>query len=84
MIEGKAVAEYFEQHPEAKVVVESGEIQFRCWRPEFEGKRELYWRRMTIADVKYITNGGWFGEKGVFAWYYPEGVPHYMKIAEAM
>ena len=83
MLEGKAVTEYFEQHPEAREVVENSEIQFRCWRPEFGNNRELYWRKMTVDDVRYITFEGWFGERGVFAWYYPEGTPHYMKIAEA-
>lgn len=82
MLEGRAVTEYFNRHPEAKAAVESMEIQFRCWRPEFEGKREMYWRKMTLEDVRYITFEGWFGEKGVFAWYYPEGVPHYAKIGE--
>lgn len=83
MLEGKAVIDYFEQHPEARAIVENSEIQFRCWQPEFGDNRELYWRKMTVEDVKYISFGGWFGEKGVFAWYYPEGVPHYMKIGEA-
>lgn len=82
MIEGKKVKEYFDKHPEARAIVESSEIQFRCWSPEFGDNRDLYWRKMTIDDVRYITIGGWFGVKGVFAWYYPEGAPHYMKIGE--
>ena len=83
MIEGKAVLDYFEKHPEARAVVESTDVQYRCWRPEFGDNKELYWRKLTVEDVKYISVGGWCGEPGIFAWYYPEGVPHYLKIADA-
>lgn len=40
------------------------------------------YRLLTVDDISFITFEGWQGERGVFAWYYPNGVPHYMKIAE--
>lgn len=80
MLEGKDVQAYFEKHPEAREIVENTEAQFKCWQPGLSHE-EMY-RLLTIDDIKYISFGGWCGESGVFAWYYPGGVPHYMKIGE--
>ncbi len=80
MLKGKEVTAYFEGHPEARDIVESAEFQHTCWRPGL--KYEDMYRPLTLDDVKYISFGGWFGESGVFAWYYPGGVPHYLKIGE--
>ena len=82
MLKGKEVTAYFEGHPEARESVESAEFQHTCWRPGL--KHEDMYRPLTLDDVKYISFGGWFGESGVFAWYYPGGVPHYLKIGEEM
>lgn len=79
MLRGTKVKEWFEKHPEAKKTVESTEAQFKCWQPGLS--HEDMYRNLTIDDVHFISFEGWFGEKGVFAWYYPGGVPHYMKIA---
>ena len=81
MIEGNDVKIFFENHPEALEILEHTEAQFKCWRPELTHD-EMY-RLLTVEDVHFITFEGWFGEPGVFAWYYPGGVPHYLKIAEA-
>lgn len=81
MLEGKAVKEYFETHPEAVQIIENTEAQFRCWRPELT--HDDMYRFLTVDDVSFITFKGWTGERGVFAWYYPNGVPHYIKIADA-
>ena len=35
---------------------------------------------LSVSDIRYITFEGWFGESGIFAWHYPEGVPHYCRI----
>ena len=80
MLEGNEVKAYFENHPEAREVLEHTEAQFECWRPGLTHD-EMY-RLLTVDDVHFITFGGWFDEPGVFAWYYPGGVPHYLKIAE--
>lgn len=81
MLEGIEVKKFFETHPDAKKRVENTEAQFECWRPELT--HEDMYRLLTVDDIKYISFEGWFGEKGVFAWYYPGGVPHYMKVADA-
>lgn len=77
MLEGKAVRKYFTNHPEAKDIIENMEIQIKCG---FDLKYEEMYRKLNIQDVRYISFEGWFGEKGVFAWYYPMGAPHYVKI----
>ncbi len=78
MLEGAEVKEYFEKHPEAKEIIESTEAQFETWKPELSHE-EMY-RLLTVDDVKFISFEGWQGEKGVFAWYFPCGIPHYTKI----
>lgn len=78
----KAIKRYFDEHPEARAIVEHGQFQFECWRPEFEGHPEKYIRPLTVDDIHFITVGGWFGERGIFAWFYPGGVPHYVQIGE--
>lgn len=80
VLEGKEVVAYFENHPEAKEIVENTEVQDRCWQPGLQ--HEDMYRPLKLDDVRYISFGGWFGESGVFAWYYPCGVPHYLKIGE--
>ncbi len=80
MLEGKEVKAYFESHPEAVAVIENTEAQVECWRPELTHD-EMY-RLLKVDDIRYITFEGWFGEPGVYAWYYPGGVPHYTKIAD--
>ena len=82
MLEGVKVKEFFETHPAAREVVENTEAQFKCWRPELTHE-EMY-RLLTVEDIKFITFESWFGEPGVYAWYYPGGVPHYMKVADAI
>lgn len=78
MLEGKEVKDFFESHPDAKKIVENTEAQFVCWRPELS-HNDMY-RFLTVDDIHYISFEGWFGEPGIFAWYYPGGVPHYLKI----
>ena len=80
MLEGKDVQAYFKNHPEAREIIENTEAQFKCWQPGMS--HEDMYRMLTVDDVKYISFGGWCGEIGVFAWYYPCGVPHYLKIGE--
>lgn len=82
MLEGKQVKEYFENHPEAVEIIERMEMQFVIPDPEKDYKDEDIYRPLTLEDVKFITFGGWCGEAGVFAWYYPCGVPHYTQIGE--
>lgn len=74
------VRAWFDGHPEARELLESTEFQWRCWRPEFE--HGDYYRLLTVDDVRRVTQGGWFDEPGTFAWYYPDGVPHYMCVEE--
>lgn len=81
MLEGNDVKAYFENHPEAKNTLEHIEAQFECWRPGLS--HEDMYRFLTVEDVRFITFKGWFDEPGVYAWYYPGGVPHYAKIADA-
>lgn len=80
MLEGKEVKAYFENHPEAKATLERTELQFECWRPGLS-HNDMY-RLLTVEDVRFITFSGWFDEPGVYAWIYPDGVPHYVKIAD--
>ncbi len=81
MLEGKDVRAYFENHPESREIVENTEAQFKCWQPGLS--HEDMYRLLTVDDIQYISFSGWCGESGVFAWYYPCGVPHYLKIAES-
>ena len=81
MLEGKDVRVYFENHPESREIVENTEAQFKCWQPGLS--HEDMYRLLTVDDIQYISFSGWCGESGVFAWYYPGGVPHYLKIAES-
>lgn len=74
------VRAWFDSHPDAREAVESTEFQFRLWRPEYG--HDDYIRMMTVDDVRYVAQGGWRGEPGVFAWYYPCGVPTYMCVEE--
>lgn len=80
MLQGDQVKEYFEEHPEAKELIECTEVQFKCWQPGLEHK-DMY-RKLTLDDIVYISFQGWCGEDGTFAWYYPGGVPHYMRIGD--
>ena len=82
MLEGSKVKEYFDEHPECVEALKALEFQTECWRPEFGFDRTKYIRPVTVDDVHYISFEGWFGEPGVFAWYYPCGVPHYARIAD--
>ena len=72
MLEGKAVKEYFKKHPESLKAIEN--IQFQ--------EEEDIYRALTVDDIHFISFEGWEGQKGVFAWFYPCGVPHYCKIAD--
>lgn len=74
------VRAWFDAHPKARAKVESTEIQWRLWQPQY--KHEDYYRKLTVDDIRYIERGGWFGEPGVFAWFYPCGVPNYMCVEE--
>lgn len=53
-------------------------IQFKF--PNYDNLDECIYRSLEIDDISFITFEGWQGEKGVFIWYYPLGVPHYSKI----
>lgn len=74
------VRAWFDAHPAARELVESTEIQWRLWRPEYA--HEDYHRMLTVDDICHIAQGGWQGEPGVFAWFYPCGVPNYMCVEE--
>lgn len=80
MLQGAEVRQYFKDHADAKEIIENTEAQFKTWQPGLTHE-EMY-RKLTIEDITYITFEGWQGEKGVFAWYYPGGVPHYTRIGE--
>lgn len=69
------VRAWFDAHPAAKAKVESTEIQTKI------GADPCY-RKMTVDDVRFIEQGGWYGEPGIFAWFYPCGVPNYMCVEE--
>ena len=78
MLEGKEVTKYFEDHPESVKALEGIQCQYKF--PEtFEPDEQLY-RPITRDDIRFISFEGWDGESGVFAWYYPLGVPHYCRI----
>ena len=78
MLEGKQVTDYFKKHPEAAEMIKGMMFQYRLPKT-FEPDEELY-RPLEISDIKYISFEGWEGQKGVFVWYYPCGVPHYTQI----
>ncbi len=80
MLRGAEVKAYFDEHPKAREIVENTEAQFKCWRPGLS--HEDMYRLLTVDDIMYISFEGWEGQPGVFAWYYPGGVPHYMSIEE--
>lgn len=80
LLEGDQIKKYFADHKEAAAIIENTEAQFKTWQPELTHD-EMY-RKLTLDDIQYISFEGWQGEKGVFAWYYPCGVPHYIKINE--
>ena len=78
MLEGEAVKKYFKDHPEAVKALEGIHYQYKF--PEtFEPDEEIY-RAVTIEDIRFISFEGWEGQSGVFAWFYPLGVPHYCRI----
>jgi len=79
MLEGKQVLDYFKEHPECAEKLKNIKYQFRHPKT-FEPDEELY-RSLEVSDISFITFEGWEGQKGVFAWYYPCGVPHYTQIA---
>ena len=82
MLEGKQVLDYFKKHPECAEKLKNIKYQFRHPKT-FEPDEELY-RPLEVSDISFITFEGWEGQKGVFAWYYPCGVPHYTQIAQYM
>lgn len=78
MLEGKEVTKYFEDHPESVKALEGIQCQYKF--PEtFEPDEQLY-RPITQDDIRFISFEGWEGQPGVYAWYYPLGVPHYCRI----
>lgn len=78
MLEGEQVTKYFKDHPESVKALEKYKYQFKF--PEtFEPGEEIY-RPLTTEDIHFISFEGWEGQKGVFAWYYPMGVPTYCRI----
>ena len=77
MIEGAAVKEYFDQHPDKAAMLEGVMYQFKL---PGDDPDEVIHRPLTIDDVKYITFEGWYGEPGTYAWFYSCGVPHYTCI----
>lgn len=79
LITGENVKKYFEEHPEAVEAIQNIEVQTKL-DPHLT-KEELY-RPLRIEDISLISFEGWEGQKGVFAWYYPLGVPHYTRIGE--
>ena len=73
MIEGIAVLEYFEKHPEAKAAIEE---------VKFDESRNL-----TVDDIQFIAPGWhnepWFDKPPkLYAWFYIHGCPHYTKISD--
>ena len=76
MIKGAAVKEYFEKHPEAVQMLDGVMYQFRLPGDSDEPTH----RPLTIDDIRYITFEDIEGNPGVFAWFYPCGVPHYISI----
>ena len=84
LLEGAAVKTFFETHPEARETVETMEAQFVICPPDIEMTHDEMYRLLTLNDIKYLSIGGWCGEPGVYAWYYPGGVPHYMKVADSL
>lgn len=71
----REIKEFFNLNPEAKEAIEDFDFQYTM-APDY-----LY-RKATVADVKVITSGGWFGEPGIYAWVYPCGIPVYVWVAE--
>ncbi len=69
MIEGKEVQEYFSHHPESVKKLEG--LTFH------DGEHA---RPLEVSDIKYISEQGWEGQPGMYAWYYPQEVPHYTRI----
>lgn len=80
MLEGKAVKEYFNKHPECLKAIEN--IQFQSKYPYQAEENEDIYRPLTVNDIQFISFEGWEGQKGVFAWYYPCEIPHCCKIAD--
>lgn len=80
MLKGKEVKKYFEEHPECVKKLEGIKFQYK-FPVTHEPNEEIY-RPLTVEDISYISFEGWEGQKGVFAWYYPCGVPHYTQIAD--
>lgn len=78
MLEGEQVTKYFEDHPDAAEALKKHKYQYKF--PEtFEPDEQLY-RPITQDDIRFISFEGWEGQPGVYAWYYPLGVPHYCRI----
>lgn len=73
MLEGKDVSNYFLKHPES--VERLNGFKYQTGTGENMTERTL-----EASDIKYISFKGWNGEAGVFAWYYPNDIPHYIKI----
>lgn len=79
MLKGAAVEKYISDHPEIKEAIKGIEFQHSLPKTMRETHKELY-RPLELSDIRFISFEGWQGEKGVFAWYYPCGVPHYAQI----
>ncbi len=78
MLEGEAVKKYFKDHPESVKALDGVRYQFKF--PEtFEPGEKIY-RPLATEDIHFISFEGWNGERGVFAWFYPMGIPHYVKL----
>ena len=78
MLEGIQVKEYFKEHPECADKLKDISVQTKFPHQAKDGE-DIY-RPLEIDDISFITFEGWEGQKGVFAWYYPLGVPHYCNI----
>ena len=77
MIKGAAVKEYFEKHPEAVPMLDGVMYQIKI---PGDDPDEVIHRPLTVNDIMYISFCDWEGNNGVFAWFYPCGVPHYISI----
>lgn len=78
MLRGIQVKEYFKEHPECAERLKNISIPLNF--PYQNENREVEERPLEVDDIQFITFEGWEGQKGVFAWYYPLGIPHYCKI----
>ena len=78
ILEGDQVKEYLENHPECMEKLQGVRYQFAL--PKTFSDDEVIERPLEVSDIERISFKGWDGQAGVFAWYYPCGIPHYTKI----